>query len=319
MPSTCVGSRSHQTTAEQETIIQNTTPIAHDVTLTSPASMMDVLYCEPFSQTTTMTLSFISMNGLSLAHSSITRTHSSTHKTRCLGSYRVMKCHVLQLQQMEMTQGTPSYPIQLPYCLRISPLDGSILLHETPVSGIVMSSNTLSVGTDTSSQIDGTYGLSIPTLSGSIVYADIDNDVVPQSFSLNIDDGTHQTQDIALIDTHFHVQTDTFDPDNGYVDFNFAATMQHSDIIVDQALQYRTLYPAGEEDWILVSLSAQQTYSLFTTFAHHTSNTVMFVYNAQGNQVASSVPYLGNDNLIESFSPCSNRRLLHQNRYCRDE
>ena len=93
-----------------------------------------------------------------------------------------------------------------------------------------------------------------------------DNDVSPQNFSLDVADGTVQTQDILLLDTHFAVQTDIFDPDNGYVDFNnFAATMQHSDIVPDQALQYRTLYPAGEEDWIRVSFERTRDVLLF----HH--------------------------------------------------
>ena len=38
-----------QTSIDIETIIQNTAPVVQEVTLTNPASMMDILYCEPVS------------------------------------------------------------------------------------------------------------------------------------------------------------------------------------------------------------------------------------------------------------------------------
>ena len=55
--------------------------------------------------------------------------------------------------------------------------------------------NTLSVGEDISSPTDGTYGSPFH-LKWSIIFADIDNDVSPQNFSLDVADGTVQTQDI---------------------------------------------------------------------------------------------------------------------------
>ncbi|MAA80252.1 MAG: hypothetical protein CL916_13440 [Deltaproteobacteria bacterium] len=296
--------QSAQTVFEWETTIQNTSPIVQDVTLTSPASMMDILYCEPISSDDDNDF-IIHQYEWFIFGSLITHTNSFLNpQNSMLGILPgdEISCSATPTDG-EDTGNTISSNTTTLLPAYIT-LDGTIILNETPVSGVIMSSNTLSVGEDVSSPTDGSYELSIPTLSGSIIYADIDNDVSPQSFSLDINDGTSQTQDIVLLDTHFPTQTDIFDPDNGYVDFNnFASTMQHSDIASNQALQYRTLYPAGEEDWIRVSLSAQETYSFFTTFAHHTSSTVMFIYDAQGTQVGNSTPYLGNDNIIETFSP----------------
>ena len=293
-----------QTVTQWETVIHNTAPVVQDVTLTSPASMMDVLYCEPVSSDDDNDFIIHQYEwfvfGALINHSNSFLNPQNSMLGILPGDEIYCSATPTDGDDTGNTL-TSNTTTLLPAYIT---LHGAIVLRDTSISGVTMTSNTLSVGTDISSQADGTYELSIPTLSGSIIFSDIDNDVAPQNFSLNINDGTIQTQDITLLDTHFPIQTDTFDPDNGYVDFdNFAATMQHSDIVADQALQYRTLYPAGEEDWIRVSLSSQQTYSFFTTFAHHTSNTVMFVYDAQGTQVASSTPYLGNDNLIESFSP----------------
>ena len=293
-----------QIVAEQEVVIQNTSPIVQDVTLTSPASMMDVLYCEPVSSDADNDFIIHQYEwfvfGSLINHSNSFLNPQNSMLGILAGDEIFCSATPTDGEDAGNTRTSDTTTLLPAYIT----LGGSIILKEEPVSGIVMSSNTLSVGTDTSSQIDGTYELSIPTLSGSIIYADIDNEVVPQNFSLDINDGTSQIQDIMLMDTHFPFETDIFDPDNGYVDFtNFSSTMQHSDIVADQALQYRTLFPAGEEDWIRVSLGAQQTYSFFTTFAHHTSNTVMFVYDSQGTQVQSSSSYLGNDNIIESFSP----------------
>ena len=293
-----------QTSIDLETIIQNTAPVVQEVTLTNPASMMDILYCEPVS--TDNDNDFIIHQYEWFVFGSLIN-HSNSFLNPQNSMLGILPGDEITCSATP-TDGDDTGNTIISNTTTMLPayiiLNGSILLRDTPVAGVTMSTNTLSVGDDVSSPADGTYELSIPTLSGSIIFADIDNDVSPQNFSLDVADGTVQTQDLLLLDTHFAVQTDVFDPDNGYVDFNnFAATMQHSDIAPDQPLQYRTLYPAGEEDWIRVSLSAQETYSFFTTFAHHTSNIVMFIYDAQGTQVASSTPYLGNDTIIEAFSP----------------
>ena len=299
-----VSDQDSNTMEEVEVIIQNTAPIVQSISLTSPASMLDIIYCEVLSNDDDQDLIIHEyewfVSGIQINHA-----NSFLDPQNPLLSIEPgddISCTATPSDGEDSgSTGSSNNTTLLPAYIE---LEGSLLLRDSPVAGIPVTSNTLSVGTDVSSIEDGTYALSIPTLSGTIISSDIENQTLPQSFTLDIAQGITQNQDITILDTHFPAQTDVYDPDNGYTDFNnFADTMQHSDIVIGEALQYRTLYPAGEEDWIQVSLSTQQTYSFFTSFSHHTSNIVFFIYDAQGTQVASSTTYLGNDNIIEAFSP----------------
>ena len=288
----------------QDTItIQNTTPIIQSISLTNPASMLDVLYCEASS---------FDADGDTITHSyhwfafGVLLNHSNSfldpeNPFLNLLPEDEIACSATPFDGDEYGNTfTSNTTTLLPSYISLS---GFIFLHDTPVEGISVTTSSLPP-TKTTTDEDGSYELSIPSLSNSSIFADVENSTEPSSFSVDLSNGTTQNQDVEVLDASFPTARDIFDPDNGYTDFaSFASTMQSSSILVDNALQYRTLYPAGEEDWIRVSLSAQETYSFLTTFSHHTSNIIIFLYDAQGNQVATSSTYLGNDSLITAFTP----------------
>jgi hypothetical protein len=293
-----------QSTLETSITIQNSPPLPQSISLTDPASMLDILYCE---------ISSIDADDDPILHEynwfvfGALINHSNSFidpQDSFLGLLPEDELYCSATPSDGESIGstlTSNITTLLPGYIEVS---GVLFLNNNPIAGIPLLSSTLPLITDISSDIDGSYALSIPTLSTMSISASIENNTSPQSFSLDFTQGTIQTQNISILDTHFPIESDLFDPDNGYLDINdFAGTMYSSDITSDQALQYRTLYPPGEEDWVRVSLSNQETYSFITTFSHHTSNIILFVYNDLGEQVATSTAYLGNDSLIATFTP----------------
>gem|GEM_PF-5725110 len=284
--------------------IQNSAPIAQTISLTTPVTTEDILYCEIESIDIDNDIIIHEykwyVDGIEIPHGN--SFLNATHPSFNLQPDNEIFCTVTP---SDATQSgnmlTSNTSVLLPAYIELS---GTLYLQNQPVSGVLVEADTNPILESISSDLEGTYSLSIPTLSNAMISPMVENMMAPQIFSVDIVQGAIQNQDIVFEDSSFPTDFDLFEPDNGFSNSaNFAASMQSSNISINAPLQYRTLFPAGEEDWITVALSNQESYSFISTFLHHTNNIFFFVYDDQGNQIGTSSAYLGNDSIMYSFSP----------------
>ena len=301
---TIISDQLDEDTASTSITIQNSAPIAQSISLTSPATTEDILYCEV--ESTDLDEDII-IHEYSWFVDSTLITHNNSFLNATHPSFGLVpdnEVYCTATPTDVSTSGntlTSSTTTLLPAYIDVM---GTLRLGDYPVSGVSIKADTLPVLESMSSLSAGTYSLSVPTLSAANISALVENSMSPQVFSVDIAQGSSQTHDITFLNGSFPDILDHFEPDNGFSDSNnFSDSMQSSEINIDAPLQYRTLFPAGEEDWVSVSLSNQESYSIVATFLHHTSSVIMFVYDDQGNQVALSSSYLGSDSVIDNFTP----------------
>ncbi|MEC7985443.1 MAG: MopE-related protein, partial [Myxococcota bacterium] len=290
-----------QSLSESITIL-NTLPVAGDISITDPVTLADIIYCEASSSDIdedNLIHEYIwYVNGAAITHTNSFLNASSSFFN--LNADDEVYCTATPFDGSEYGT-TLTSPITTLLPAEIS-VNGSISFHGYPVGGIDIVADTYPITTAHSSDADGTYNLSVPTLSGAILSLDIHNETLPSSLVLDIDNGDIQIQDFDILTSTFPLAPDQYESDNGYVDpYNFADSMQSSTIVVDEALQYRTLYPPGDEDWIAVDLVENTSYTFFTTLLYHSNDTTLFLYDAQGTQLAYNDNFLGNSSLIQDF------------------
>lgn len=71
---------------------------------------------------------------------------------------------------------------------------------------------------------------------------------------------------------------------------------------VGGALQARSIFPAGDEDWVAVELTKDTVYELFTTNLNAVGDTYLYLYDENGTDLANDDDHLYLDSDIEQYT-----------------
>lgn len=108
------------------------------------------------------------------------------------------------------------------------------------------------------------------------------------------------SSDSAVDTTYVPVSPTTVDSLEGSTGDNNISTA--SSITVGSALQSRSTYPVGDEDWVAVELEQGTVYELFTTNLNEVGDTYLYLYDENGTELDSDDDHIDYDSDIEEYN-----------------
>lgn len=281
--------------AQDSIIIQNTPPVMSSLSLSPQvATVESSLFCS--AQATDDDNDMISFsyvwtrNGVTLPH---TDSYIS-YQNYPFSDYDEVTCSA------SPSDGSVAGNVLVSGSVTLLPsvidVEGTLTLKGVPVGGVdIVSQGSFGSFSTTTNEADGSYNISVGTLSNSKLYVDFEGQTNLGEYSVDIANGDQQVVDFEIRGSAFPTGADQYEPDN---DSSSASTLA-----VGTSMQHRTLWDSQDEDWIEVNLVENQPYDFFTTNLYWTTNAAITLYDDALNEMAFGDYCLFQDSCVVGYVP----------------
>ena len=281
--------------AQDSVIVQNTAPLMSSLSLSPQlATVESSLFCS--AQATdadddSIAFDYVwTRNGVTLPH---TDSYIS-YQNYPFSDYDEVACSASPTDgSVSGAAFTSSSVTLLPSVIDV---EGTLTLKGVPVGGVeILSQGVFGSFSTTTADADGSYNISVGTLSNSRLSVVLDSKTNLGEYVVDIANGDQQTVDFAIHGAGFPDGSDQYEPDND----RFSA----SSIVVGQSMQHRTLWDVNDEDWVAVNLVENQAYDFFTTNLYWTTNATITLYDDALNEMAFGDYCLFQDSCVVGYTP----------------